>query len=54
MDSVFFSVVIPTYNRCDLLKKAVNSVLTQTYKNFEIIIIDNHSEDNTQEVVESF
>ena len=54
MDSIFFSIIIPTYNRCDLLRKAVNSVLTQTYKNFEIIIIDNYSDDNTQEVVESF
>ena len=54
MNSVFFSVIIPTYNRCDLLRKAVNSVLTQTYENFEIIIIDNYSDDNTQEIVEGF
>ena len=54
MDSIFFSIIIPTYNRCDLLRKAVNSVLTQTYKNFEIIIIDNYSDDNTQEIVEGF
>jgi glycosyltransferase involved in cell wall biosynthesis len=54
MDSIFFSVIIPTYNRVELLKKAINSVLTQTYKNFEIIIIDNYSNDNTQEVVENF
>ena len=54
MGSVFFSVIIPTYNQCDLLRKAVNSVFTQTYDNFEIIIIDNHSDDNTKEVVESF
>ena len=54
MDSIFFSIIIPTYNRCDLLRKAVNSVITQTYKNFEIIIIDNYSDDNTQEIVEGF
>jgi len=54
MDSIFFSVIIPTYNRVELLKKAINSVLTQTYKNFEIIIIDNYSNDDTQEVVENF
>jgi len=54
MGSVFFSVIIPTYNQCDLLRKAVNSVLTQTYENFEIIVVDNYSDDNTKEVVESF
>jgi len=51
MNSVFFSVIIPTYNRCNLLKRAINSVLTQTYKNFEIIIIDNYSTDKTYEAV---
>ena len=54
MDSCFFSIIIPTYNQGNFLKKALNSVLNQTYKNFEIIIIDNHSDDNTQEVVKSF
>ena len=39
MDSVFFSVIVPTYNRCNLLRRSINSVLSQTYKNFEIIII---------------
>ena len=41
------SVIIPTYNRVSLLKKAIYSVLTQTYKDFEIIIIDNYSTDGT-------
>jgi glycosyltransferase involved in cell wall biosynthesis len=41
------SVVIPTFNRKNLLIRAVNSVLCQTYKEFEIIIIDDCSDDGT-------
>lgn len=43
------SVYIPTYNRLDLLKRAVQSVQNQTYKNFEIIIVDDNSSDGTQD-----
>ena len=41
-------------NNKKTLEETIQSVLSQTYKNFEIIIIDNHSDDNTQEVVKSF
>ena len=41
------SVIIPTKNRCEHLKRAVNSILDQTSKNIEIIIIDDASTDNT-------
>jgi glycosyltransferase involved in cell wall biosynthesis len=37
----FFSIVVPTYNRSDVLSRPVDSVLNQTYQNFELIIIDN-------------
>ena len=47
----FFSVIIPTYNTLSYLKKAVDSVLKQTFKNFEIIIIDNYSDDGTEKWV---
>ena len=47
----FFSVVIPTYNRADVLSRSVDSVLSQTYHNFELIIIDNGSTDGTQQWV---
>jgi glycosyltransferase involved in cell wall biosynthesis len=43
------SVVIPTYNRANYLLEAIESVRTQTYKDYEIIVIDDGSEDNTRE-----
>ena len=52
--SPLISVVIPTYNHADFLKVAITSVVEQTYQNFEIIIVDNHSNDHTNEVVNSF
>jgi len=48
------SVVIPTYNRASVLGRAIKSVLNQTHKNYELIIIDDGSEDNTKEVTSNF
>lgn len=45
------SVIIPTYNRANYVTEAVESVLTQTYKDFEIIVIDDGSTDNTKDVL---
>ena len=45
------SIVIPTYNRVEELKRAVKSIYSQTFKNWEIIVIDNNSEDNTKEYI---
>ncbi len=51
---VFFSVIIPTYNQGNLLSKCIKSVLNQTYKNYEIIIIDNNSTDNTRSIIKKY
>ena len=48
------SVVIPTHNRSAILRKAIESVIAQTYSDVEIIIVDDASTDNTKEVIESF
>lgn len=48
------SVIIPTYNHAHFLREALESVCAQTYTNWEAIVINNYSEDNTLEVVESF
>jgi len=48
------SVVIPTYNRYILLKRAINSLLTQTYPVDEIIVVDDGSTDNTKQIIKDF
>ncbi len=48
------SVVIPTYNRPEYLHQAISSAINQTYQNIEIIVSDNCSPENPQEIVESF
>lgn len=46
------SVIIPAYNRADILPRTINSVLNQTFKDFELIVIDDGSKDSTRQVVE--
>ena len=48
------SVIMPTYNHAKFIGKAIESVLNQTYQNLELIIIDNYSEDNTEEIITSY
>lgn len=52
MKSPFFSIILPTYNRAHLLTKAIASVINQKYQNWELIVVDDGSIDNTKEVVE--
>ena len=47
----FFSVIMPTYNRAFCICNAINSLLAQTYQNFEFIIVDDCSTDETEELV---
>ncbi len=48
------TTLIPTYRRPKLLRRAIRSVLAQTYPNFEVHVFDNHSEDETAAVVQEF
>jgi len=48
------SVIIPTYNRSKLLKQTIDSVLNQTLGDFEILVIDDGSTDNTEQVAKAF
>lgn len=51
MREKLISVIIPTYNRVNYLRISVNSVIQQTYKNIEIIIVDDCSTDNTENII---
>jgi glycosyltransferase involved in cell wall biosynthesis len=48
------SIIIPSYNRSDLIVATLNSVLSQTYENWECIVVDDGSTDNTQEILELY
>jgi len=48
------SVVIPTYNGVKYVTEAIDSILNQTYKDFEIIVVDNGSSDKTIDVLKSY
>ncbi len=49
-----FSIIIPTHNRASFLPKAIDSVLEQSISNWELIVVDDGSTDNTAEVVKEF
>lgn len=51
---MIFSIILTTYNRVELLKRAIDSVLQQTFSNFELLIIDDCSTDSTQLQINSY
>lgn len=53
-ENPFFSVIITTYNCANLLKRALNSLCEQSFKDFEVIVSDDGSTDTTKHVVDSF
>lgn len=52
MDLPVFSIIIPTYNAEKTLRKAIDSILTQTFKGFEIVIVDGKSSDSSFQIIE--
>lgn len=54
MNRPFVTIAIPTYDRAELLRGCVQSVLAQTYENIEIVVSDNASPDNTPDVLREF
>lgn len=54
MNNPLISVIIPVYNHGKYIRKTIESLLAQTYKNWELVVIDDGSKDNSAEVVKSF
>lgn len=50
----FVSIVIPTYNHANLINRSLKSVIDQTFKNWEAIVIDNHSTDETEKILRGY
>ena len=50
----FFSIILPTFNQANFLKICIKSVLDQTFRGWELLIIDNNSTDNTHQIIKSF
>lgn len=48
---LFLSIVVPTYNRADLLKVTLQSLLVQSYPYFEILVVDDGGSDHTEEMI---
>ena len=49
-----FSIILPTYNRGAIIESAVESVINQTFQNWELLIIDNASQDNTKKIISQY
>lgn len=51
---MYFSICIPAYNRADTISRTLDSLIRQSFTDFEVIIVDDGSKDNTREVVSSY
>lgn len=51
---IYFSIIIPTYNRAQFISETIKSVIAQEFTNWELIIIDDGSKDNTKEIISQF
>ena len=49
-----YSIIIPVYNTEEYLKKCLESVVNQTYKDFEVIIVNDGTEDNSQSIIDAY
>lgn len=54
MNKIVSSVILPTFNCQSYINDAINSILQQTYSNFELIIVDDYSTDNTKSIVNNY
>lgn len=54
MNNPYFSIVVPTYNRAELIGKTIESILQQQFTDFEVLVIDDGSKDNTEARVREF
>ena len=54
MKNYLVSCILTTFNRCHLLKRSLDSIINQTYRNLEILVIDDCSSDNTKKIIKSY
>ncbi len=54
MHNPFFSIIIPTYNRAHLIERTLESIRAQDFKDYEVIIVDDGSTDNSEEVIQQY
>ena len=53
-EKTLVDVILPNYNKAEFLEEAINSVFTQTYKNWHLYIIDDNSSDNSEKIIDKF
>lgn len=54
MRNPFISIILPTYNRADLIGETIESICHQSYSNWELLVVDDGSDDNTEDLVNAF